>query len=98
MYFITGIYVTNDGDKEFFEEFRCFGFYSSLSDATCAVETNRCDIFENYYKYVVIEEIDLGIHPFVESEHWFEWDEVEQKYISTDRPLCAKNYCNFALG
>jgi hypothetical protein len=98
MHFITGIRVTKDGDTEFFNESRCFGFYSSLSAATCAVETNECDIFENYYKYVVIEEIDKGIHPEVVSEYWFEWDEVEQKYMGTYRPLCVNNCCNFSLG
>ena len=98
MYFITGIHIAYGVIPEKYTDHRCFGFYSSLSDATCAVETNECDIFENYYKYVVIEEIDKGIHPEVVSEYWFEWDEVEQKYIGIDRPVCVNNYCNFSLG
>ena len=98
MYFITGIHIAKGVSPEQYTDQRCFGFYSSLSDAACAVETNRCDIFENYYKYVVIEEINEGIHPAVVSEYWFEWDAVKQKYMGTYRPLCVGNYCNFSFG
>ena len=98
MYFITGIHVAYGVIPEKYTDQRCFGFYSNLASATCAVETNKCDIFENYYKYMVVEDIGIGIHPTVVSEHWYMWDECIQKYVSTDRPSCVDNCCNFALG
>lgn len=98
MYFITGIHVAKDGDTEIFNESRCFGFYSSLNVVAYTVETNSCDIFENYYKYVVIEKINEGIYPEVVFEYWYMWDKAEQSYVAAQKPLCIEHYCNFALG
>lgn len=98
MYFITGIHVKKDSSPELFDEQRCFGYYHSLLHAILEVCDNECDIHENYYKYMVIEQIEEGIHPVVLDEVWYVWVECGQCYIPTDRPACVDNYCNFALG
>lgn len=41
---------------------RTFGFYHEYTDALDAVMTNKCNMEESLYEYLVMEKIAEGIH------------------------------------
>jgi hypothetical protein len=89
MYFIT---ATTERGKEH----RCFGYYVDLYDAKDAVLGNMMDIHECLYTYVVIENIEEGIHGECSYQKWFEWK--ENKWSECETPNWAKGIINWAIG
>jgi hypothetical protein len=77
---------------------RTFGFKETLEDATSSLQENRCDMHETIYNYAVVEKIDAGIHPVVEQEKWFKWDNEKKGFYEIDKPKETMNFINFAFG
>lgn len=78
---------------------RCFGFFFTEKEAINAVLNNDCDIHECLYEYVVIEEINDGIHGGVVNEIWFEWNRKKSGWEKiSKKPVFAKRICNWGIG
>ena len=74
-----------------------FGFYTFLSDAENAVETNKGDIHELLYNYVVLEDFPRqGIHPMAVTEMWYRWS--RDKWVKCPKPKWTEGMVNWALG
>ena len=100
MFFIT-CFKKIEKDKNGFLETgyaRTFGFKESFEEAEKALNENRCDMRETIYNYAVVEEINAGIHPEVEMEAWFKWNEEKQGFYRIEKPEPVLHFCNFALG
>ena len=89
MYFITAM-TEVPGDA------RCFGYYETEKDARRAVEKNLCDMHEYLYSYLVIEEVDSGIHQYAIEIQWYIWQ--DGKWTETEKPKCKHGWCNFSIG
>ena len=94
-YFITAIY-DEPGIFYYRKARRTFGYFNNLDDAFKAVEENRGSMQECLYNYLVIEGIDEGIHPIVNKEYWYKWD--DGKWMLCNKPEFLKSIINFALG
>lgn len=75
---------------------RTFGFYHEYTDALDAVMTNKCNMEESLYEYLVMEKIAEGIHPEVLEEYWFKWK--NSNWISCKKPYHCSLLTNWALG
>jgi len=97
MFFITAFvdlderYGTKGGS-------RCFGFKETFENADQAVRENWCDIHEYTYDYVIIEEMNPGIHPNVENRWFYKFNHEDEVYVPIDEPEELKHFCNLALG
>jgi len=90
-YFLTSIRTVSDS--------RTFGYYRNIDDAFISVISNIGDMCECYYNYLIIEGIEEGIHPFVQSEFWFHWSNKENKWKQLiSKPECFNGITNWALG
>ena len=67
-------------------EYRSVGFYSSVEKAKEAIEENRCDIFESFYEYAVVEAVEEGLHPKTTEEAWYKWDHGKGRYVACETP------------
>jgi len=74
---------------------RTFGYYKDESEAHEAIAENRCNMQECLYNYLVLENIDEGIHPEVISEEWFRW---EDKWVPCEKPSEFLGIVNWGLG
>lgn len=100
MFFITcfekcekdgrGCFVTGD--------MRTFGYFDNLEACTQALNENVCDMHECLYEFAVIESIGQGIHSHAKEVAWFRWDDEKQGFFETKKPVCTRNYSNYALG
>ncbi len=77
---------------------RTFGFKSDFESAKTALNENICDMHEYLYLYAVVEEINEGIHPYVENRWFFKWDKEKDGFFEISEPEEFKHYCNIALG
>lgn len=77
---------------------RCFGYRETLEDAEEALNENMCDMHEYLYEYAVVEKLGPYIHPYVEEEYWFKWDEDRGGFFRIEKPEVTYNVCNHALG
>jgi hypothetical protein len=87
---------------------RQFGWFPTFELADEYVKNNRGDIYENRYKYVVIEEVGPGIHPMVKNEYWYEVCYTKYKILFDscsipffeiiDKPKVFENTFNFGIG
>lgn len=87
IYTVTAVatYAINGVERSHYDEFpRCFGYFEKLEDAKLAVKENRCDLRENYYNYVVIEEYSEGIHCLAKNTLWFKWVGENGKDLTID--------------
>lgn len=101
MYFVTGIRPSMTPDQWAVQapDVRCFGYYPKWLTAVKRVMPNACDINEaGCYPYVVVERIRHGLHPFVEGEWWFIFDESSGRYRRAAKPEWAAHISNWALG
>lgn len=95
MYFVTALKFS----KIAFVDNRCFGYFHSKEQAMDAVLNNTGNICDFLYDYAVIEHIEAGIHPLVEEEIWFQFDNKKNGwYKIEDKPFFLKNTINFAIG
>ena len=56
-------------------------YKETLEEAEYALNNNTCDMFEFLYEYAVIEEMGPYIHPDVEQEIWFKWDNEKKGFL-----------------
>lgn len=80
---------------------RIFGYFFWFTFADQAVRENWSDIWETSYDWVVIEEVESGIHPINEEEWWYEYDIKKEGYFPIDKPDKYKKpiECkNFGIG
>lgn len=77
---------------------RCWGYYEDIRIARQTVVDNVTDLHEGIYHYAIIENIPPGIAQFPTEQHWFEWDEEQERYYGIDRPKWAHKWCNFSIG
>jgi hypothetical protein len=102
MYFITA--MTNiltetdrfDSEKVKKNTSRCFGYFKEKEDVEYAVTNNMADMWETMYDYIVIEEIEEGIHPLAEIVGWYQYNKDKDGYelIGVGRT----GFSNYALG
>jgi len=104
IYAVTLIYNGNDNSFSNHEhKQRCIGFVATLEKALDAVKTNQGDMHECLYNYVVVEEVSDGLwfHDIGSNEYWFEWDEVNQKFVECNKPQKYLEGCTvkgFSMG
>ena len=100
MYFITCFSKCEKDDKGWFDGGvqRTFGFKETFEDAEYCLNNNVCDMYEYLYIYAVIEKMQPAIHPVVEEEIWYQWDDEKRGFFRIDKPDAANGVCNFALG
>jgi hypothetical protein len=77
---------------------RCFGFFGTFEKAQTAVDNNTGNMRECLYEYLVIEEINEGIHPHVIKEWWNKWSENKNKWEPCDKPEEFFGTVNWSLG
>ena len=77
------------------DSFRCIGFYYQELDAVTAVETNKGEMHECLYNYLVIEEIPDGVWRSTISEKWYEWS-YRQKWEQCQKPAQYRQVCNIS--
>lgn len=102
MFFITA--MTNvmtdkdrfDSEKAKKHTTRCFGYFKDKEVAIEAVKDNVADMWETMYDYIVIEEIDEGIHSFAEVVGWFKYNKEKDKYEPIE--IGRTGFCNYAIG
>lgn len=102
MYFITAMTdiqneKTNFGSEEAKNHFqRCFGYYTEKEDAFEAVRRNSCDMHETCYDYIVVEQIEPGIHALAEVVGWFQYNHETDGYDPIE--VGRTGFCNYAIG
>lgn len=103
-YFITAI-AFHPGAPETYppgRKLRCFGFFGTLERAIASVLENECDMHECLYNYIVVENLDEGIHPSVRKDNpeelWFEWSRDRERWIQTQKPDWSKGYLGWSIG
>lgn len=95
MFFITAmkelpILNSNGGET------RTFGYYHEFSEADHAVQTNYLDMHEYLYKYIVIEEIEKGVHANVINKWWYQYNHETNTFEPIDNVDSV--FTNFAIG
>lgn len=95
MYFITAmedlpVLENNGGDT------RTFGYYNEFEEADQAVQENRLDMHEHLYRYIIVEEIGQGIHPWVENKWRYKYNHDTNKFEPINNVDSV--FTNFALG
>lgn len=99
MYFITCMTRCEKVDGWFYGgTIRCFGYKETLEEAEEALNNNVCDMYEYCYEYAVVEKLGPYIHPYVEDEYWFKWDDDKGGFFRIEKPEATYNVCNHALG
>lgn len=92
MYFISGIESCDAACVS-----RCLGYYTTKEMAEIAVRENLCDIYENMYRYAVIEKFGPGTHPECHERQFYKYDESSMKYLPIDEPEEFKKVKRFAI-
>lgn len=100
MYFITVVDIYNETESSKYVEYnsRCVGYYAWLDDAVEAIKNNFSDIKRTICDYVVIEQIEEGIHEMRKEETWFKWNDEDELYEPADKPEEIQNPNNFSIG
>lgn len=75
---------------------RTFGYYKGWDAAYKAVKENRCNMHECLYQYLVMEQIDEGIHALCQDEQWFKW--TRNGWKDCKKPKELQGFTNWALG
>lgn len=99
-YFVTAIAYYPDIERysEPWKVTRTFGHFSTQVEAELAVGENRCDMHEFLYNFIVVEELNYGIHPMGDQQTWFAWTDREFQWQKIDKPAWAKGVLNWSVG
>lgn len=89
------IYTVTAGHLEH-NNWRCWAWFATLVEAQSAVENCGEFFFENYYDYVVIEEVPRGAITPLYREWWYKWDGGEWRL--TDKPGAVEDLQHFGVG
>ena len=95
---IFTIHSMENPDGSYQSLHRTFGWYSSAMKAYKAVRNNECDIYENVYDYVVIEEVKEGTHGSAIKEWWFKWSKTKDEFLPISKPTETKGIVNWGIG
>lgn len=87
IFFVTGVSANL--------EKRTFGYFFSEKSALKAVTSNLGDLFEDRFRYAVVEKIKPGIYGKVIKESWF--CHVSGRVFAMEKPFWIET-TNFALG
>lgn len=100
MYFITCFSKCElDEDGWFYGgATRTFGYRETLKEAEEALNNNICDMHEFVYEYAVVEKLGPYIHPEVEEEYWFQWNDEKRGFYRIEKPEATEHISNHALG
>ena len=100
MYFITCLQQCDKDEFGWFDggSRRTFGYRETLELAEEALNLNMCDMHEYLYDYAVIEKLGPYIHPDVEEEIWFKWDDNKHGFFRIEKPEPTYGCCNYAFG
>jgi hypothetical protein len=103
MYFITSVIgegTVKENPAYRTMRSRTFGYALDLSTAQRYVNDNVGNMRECLYDYIVIEEINPGIHSLTEREEWYEWawDGTKWKWTKCEKPSEFLAVTNWALG
>ena len=80
-------------------ESRTIGYATTLEEAKQWVESNKFDIHEDCYKYVVIEDVAPGIYTSTDSTSiWYKWSKAREKYIPIEKPAQLNQIVGFTIG
>ena len=77
---------------------RKVGYTHTLEYAKDILRDQPHNLHECLYEYIVIEKICEGIFRSVQSEYWYEWDEVEQIWNECGKPAEFRSIVNFGIG
>ena len=94
MYFITAIVSKEIKNGKYLP--RTFGFSKSFRKAKQWVNDNIGNMHECLYDYIVIENINPGIHSDTKQEWWYEWHYC--RWIICQKPDWSVGRVNWALG
>jgi hypothetical protein len=77
---------------------RVWGWFPTQGHANEAVEKNSCDMNEGFWSYLVMEEIQKGVHGQSKATGWYKWG--KDKWEKLDAPPAAtlKSVVNIAMG
>lgn len=56
------------------------GYFESIEDVEEVIDTRIIDRISYPHGYLVIEKIESGVLPRVETIRWYKYDEVEEEY------------------
>ena len=104
MYFISCIFIKSEMDVNEIDvdekDIRTFGFFNDYETCVLALHNNWVDMHECYYQYAVVEEVNEGIHPKVESYYWFKWDKKRKGFYECEDQMHEIHKCRYgyALG
>lgn len=114
IYTVYVIALTKDGTEraksknvhgnDYFLGDRVWGWYRTIKDCEFAIENNVGDLFEYYYNYACIEEVQAGIWAETKVIQWYKATYTKQNteqgpdIVKCDPPPYAKNACNFTMG
>lgn len=77
---------------------RVVGWYSNYKDAYEDVANNACDIWEAYYQYALLEELEEGLYCPVQNRWWFKYNQEKDGYEEISEPEFCENYTGFTIG
>ena len=79
-----------------FGDRRCIGYYDNINDALKAINTSCKSMYQNFYEYCIIEEINPGICKYSTNRYLFKW--INNKYVQIDEPMLIHRVTNFSMG
>lgn len=77
---------------------RCIGYYLSLQESIDAVKSNKGEMHECLYNYLVIEEVPVGVWRLSVNEWWYAWS---SGWITCKKPFKYRKFANvsgFSMG
>ncbi len=94
-------------EKDRIKDDRTWGWFHTFKDAENIVLNNSGDIFEVYYNYAVIEEVEPGFYHVNKVRGWYKADYENRMKDRPNSPTVikckrkpnfAKSTCNFTMG
>lgn len=82
-----------------FGESHVYGYYGSKKSAVASVNAEADAVYEGKYKFLIIEKMEPGIHPWCKEEDrfWMKYDAQKSKYIEVPE-VKGLHVCNWAMG
>lgn len=76
-----------------------YGYCQDLKEAKEEIKKHAEEIYNSHYKYICIEQMYPGIHPYCSKQEriWFEYDETTKTY-KPKKEVEGFYYSNLALG
>ena len=81
-----------------FGDRRCIGFFSNIENAMEAILINKNTIYNQQYKYCILEEYDEGLFKYCTNRYLFVWSKEKKRYVQIDEPIEIHLVTNFGIG